>query len=39
MMRQRMMILEGIAKGEAAIQEERVMDNDAAKQRLAKWLK
>lgn len=38
-MRQRMAILEGIAIGEAAIQEGRVVDHDAAKQRLSKWLR
>lgn len=39
MMRHRMMILQGILKGETAIQGGRVMDNDAAKQRLVKWLR
>jgi prevent-host-death family protein len=34
----RMQILEGIARGEAAIQEGRVLMDDHAKQRLSKWL-
>jgi predicted transcriptional regulator len=36
---ERMQILEGIARGEAAIQEGRVLMDDDAKQRLSKWLK
>ena len=35
----RMQILEGIAKGEQAIRENRVFNNEEAKERLAKWLK
>ncbi|MDF2178587.1 type II toxin-antitoxin system Phd/YefM family antitoxin [Aliiglaciecola sp. CAU 1673] len=38
-MRQRMAILEGIARGEAAIQEGRTITQDEAKDRLSKWLK
>ncbi|MBJ7536268.1 type II toxin-antitoxin system Phd/YefM family antitoxin [Marinomonas transparens] len=35
----RMEILEGIARGEAAIQEGRTLSNDDAKERMSKWLK
>ncbi len=35
----RMKILEGIARGEAAIQEGRTLTNDEAKQRMSRWLK
>jgi len=32
-------LLEGLARGEKAIQEGRIVSNDEAKQRLARWLK
>lgn len=35
----RMKILEGIARGEAAIQDGRTLSNDDAKERMSKWLK
>jgi predicted transcriptional regulator len=35
----RMKILEGIAKGEKAILDGRVMTHDKAKEKLKKWLK
>ncbi|NOR72906.1 MAG: type II toxin-antitoxin system prevent-host-death family antitoxin [Mariprofundaceae bacterium] len=38
-MQSRMQILEGIAKGEAAIQENRVHTHAEAKQAMSKWLK
>ncbi len=38
-MRQRMEILEGIARGELAIEEKRTLSNREAKQRMSKWLK
>ncbi len=38
-MRQRMEILEGIARGELAIEEEHTLTNREAKQRMSKWLK
>ncbi|MEN5117602.1 type II toxin-antitoxin system Phd/YefM family antitoxin [Luteimonas sp. TWI662] len=38
-MQQRMSILEGIARGEQAIAEGRVANQDQAKARLARWLK
>ncbi|CAA0112759.1 Uncharacterised protein [BD1-7 clade bacterium] len=38
-MQSRMRILEGIARGEKAIAEGNIMSNDAAKERMAKWLK
>lgn len=38
-MQERMQILEGIAKGEQAIREGRTLSHDAAKEKLAKWLK
>jgi prevent-host-death family protein len=39
LMQARMEILEGIAKGEQAIRDGRVVDNDTAKERMNKWLK
>lgn len=39
LMQVRMEILEGIAKGEQAIRDGRVIDNDTAKERMSKWLK
>lgn len=39
LMQQRMTILEGIARGEQAIAEGRVMSHVQAKKRLARWLK
>lgn len=36
---QRMAILEGIARGEVAVSEARVVDHGNAKTRLARWLK
>ena len=39
LMQQRMAILEGIARGEQAIAEGRVMTHAQAKKRLARWLK
>lgn len=38
-MQRRMAILEGIARGERAIEEGRVSSHDEAKKRLARWLK
>lgn len=38
-MLERMKILEGIARGEAAIQEGRTLTQEDAKARLSKWLK
>lgn len=38
-MQQRMAILEGIARGETAIREDRTYTNEQAKERLSKWLK
>lgn len=38
-MQQRMMILEGIARGEVAVAEGRVSSHSEAKTRLARWLK
>lgn len=38
-MQRRVAILEGIARGEKAIDEGRTVTNDAAKDRLEKWLK
>lgn len=35
----RLKLLEGIARGEEAIQNDRVLSQKAAKKRLAKWLK
>ena len=35
----RLKILEGIAKGEQAIREERTMDMDQAREKMDKWLK
>ena len=35
----RMKILEGIAKGEQAIRDDRVMNNSEAKEKMNKWLK
>ena len=34
----RLNLLEGIAKGEKAIQEGRVLDHSEAKQRMSRWL-
>lgn len=39
MMLERMKILEGIAKGEQAIREDRTMDMSQAKEKMSKWLK
>ncbi|RYG14017.1 MAG: type II toxin-antitoxin system prevent-host-death family antitoxin [Burkholderiales bacterium] len=39
LMQQRMAILEGIARGEQAIAEDRVATHAQAKKRLARWLK
>lgn len=39
LMIERMKILEGIAKGEQAIREDRIMDMDQAKEKMSKWLK
>ncbi|MFK7864828.1 MAG: type II toxin-antitoxin system Phd/YefM family antitoxin [Pseudohongiellaceae bacterium] len=39
MMQNRIRILEGIAKGETAIQEGRVFSHSEAKEKLRKWLK
>jgi prevent-host-death family protein len=38
-MQHRMTLLEGIARGEQAIQEGRTLSNDAAKAKMARWLK
>jgi len=38
LMQNRMSILEGIARGEQAIQENRVLTQDQAKRRMKKWL-
>lgn len=38
-MQHRMTLLEGIARGEKAIQEGRTLSNDEAKARMARWLK
>ncbi|MGV7197318.1 MULTISPECIES: type II toxin-antitoxin system Phd/YefM family antitoxin [Xanthomonas] len=38
-MQQRMLILEGIARGEMAVAEGRSLSHEQAKQRLARWLK
>ena len=38
-MQHRMAVLEGIARGELAIQEGRTFTNSEAKQRMSKWLK
>ena len=39
LMQQRMNVLEGIARGEQAVAEGRVLTHDQAKARLARWLK
>ncbi|WP_395789450.1 type II toxin-antitoxin system Phd/YefM family antitoxin [Aquimonas sp.] len=39
LMQQRMSVLEGIARGEQAVAEGRVVTHDQAKARLARWLK
>ena len=39
LMVERMKILEGIAKGEQAIRDDRIMDMDQAKEKMSKWLK
>lgn len=39
LMVERMKILEGIAKGEQAIRDGRIMDMDQAKEKMSKWLK
>ncbi|MBK9496216.1 MAG: type II toxin-antitoxin system Phd/YefM family antitoxin [Xanthomonadales bacterium] len=39
LMQQRMNVLEGIARGEQAVAEGRVVTHDQAKVRLARWLK
>lgn len=36
---QRLQLMEGIARGEKAIQEGRVLSNEEAKKRMGKWLK
>lgn len=38
-MEQRMALLEGIARGERAVEEGRTLDHATAKKRLARWLK
>lgn len=38
-MQSRMHILEGIARGEAAIQDKRLYSKSAAKKKMSKWLK
>lgn len=38
-LQQRMRLLEGIARGERAIEDERVVSHEAAKVRMARWLK
>ena len=38
-MLERMGILEGIARGEAAIQDDRTLSHDDAKEKMSKWLK
>ena len=38
-MQSRMSILEGIARGETAYEEDRILDQSQAKDKLAKWLK
>lgn len=37
-MEARLRLLEGIAKGEKAVQEGRVIDNEEAKRRMSRWL-
>ncbi len=39
LMQQRLAVLEGIARGEQALAEERVMSHAQARTRLARWLK
>jgi prevent-host-death family protein len=39
LMQQRMSVLEGIARGEQAVADGRVVTHDQAKARLARWLK
>jgi len=39
LMVERMRILEGIAKGEQAIRDDRIMDMTQAKKKMSKWLK
>lgn len=39
LMQRRIALLEGLAKGERAIVEGKVLDQDAAKERMQKWLK
>jgi prevent-host-death family protein len=39
LLQQRMSVLEGIARGEQAVAEGRVLSNTQAKARLARWLK
>ncbi len=39
MMQNRLKILEGIARGESAIREGRVLSNSKAKEQMSKWLK
>ncbi len=39
MMQNRMSILEGLARGEAAIRDDRVYTNSEAKEKMSKWLK
>lgn len=39
LMVKRMEILEGIAKGEQAIREDKTMDMEQAKEKMSKWLK
>lgn len=38
-MQQRMTLLEGIARGEKAVEEGRVLSHSKAKQRMSRWLK
>lgn len=39
LLQQRMTILEGIARGEMAVAEGRIVSHDQAKDRMARWLK
>ncbi len=39
LLQQRMSVLEGIARGEQAVAEGRILSNSQAKARLARWLK
>ena len=39
MMQNRLQILEGIARGESAIREGRILSNSKAKEKMSRWLK